>query len=183
MVLNNADNIMFGSAEVDRVYCGIIKVWERGGSIPSDVISTVQYVKENYFPETDIDDLAFFYAEDYNSVTGESLGYKTTVFRKADITSSDGRVYFHSGGYSYTYVNLNTASTFGGTSDTPFYYGVYGNVKIRPRTLWCVYSPVLWTRDNPFHIYGNFPQNGVYITNYSGSKRFFSDYIQASDTI
>lgn len=183
MVLNNADNIMSGNSEVSRVYCGTVKVWERGGSIPSDVISTVQYVKENYFPETDIDDLAFFYAEDYKPVTGESLGYKTLVFREADITSPDGKVYFHSGGHSYTYVDLNEAFTFSGTSNTPFYYGVEGDVTRRPHTLWCVYSPVLWTRDSPFHIYGNFPQNGVYISNYSGSNRFFSDYIQASDTI
>lgn len=178
MIFNNADNLMLGSSEVDRVYSGDIKVWERGGSIPSDVISTVQYVKENYFPETDIDDLAFFYAEDYKPVTGESLGYKTTVFRKADITSQDGKVYFQSGGHSSIYVNLNVSYTFGGTENTPFYYGIEGNVTRRPNNLWCVYSPVLWTRDNPFHIYGNFPQNGVYITNYSGSNRFFSDYIQ-----
>ena len=29
MVLNNADNIMIGSDEVDRVYCGSVLVWER----------------------------------------------------------------------------------------------------------------------------------------------------------
>lgn len=178
MIFNNADNLMLGSSEVDRVYSGDIKVWERGGGIPSDVISTVQYVKENYFPETDIDDLAFFYAENYNPNTGEITGYTTLVFRKSDITSSDGRVYFQSGGRSYTYVNINTATTFPGTSDTPFYYGVEGNVTNRPQVFWCVYRTDLWTRDNPFHIYGNFPQNGVYISNYSGSNRFFSDYIQ-----
>lgn len=178
MIFNNADNLMLGSSEVDRVCSGDIKVWERGGGIPSDVISTVQYVKENYFPETDIDDLVFFYAENYNPNTGEITGYTTLVFRKSDITSSDGRVYFHSGGHSYTYVDLNEAFTFSGTSNTPYYYGVEGNVRNRPYTLWCVYRTDLWTRDNPFHIYGNFPQNGVYISNYSGSNRFFSDYIQ-----
>lgn len=35
MILNNADNIMLGAAEVDRVYCGSVLVWERNTPPPS----------------------------------------------------------------------------------------------------------------------------------------------------
>lgn len=178
MIFNNADNLMLGSSEVDRVYSGDIKVWERGGGIPSDVISTVQYVKENYFPETDLSGLAVFYAEDYNPNTGESLGYTTLVFRIADITTQDNSVAFQSGGYTQNAVNLNTAFTFPGTSNTPYYYGVEGSAANNTRYQWRVGRLDWWTQDNPFHIYGNFPANRVNIVNYSGSKRFFSDYIQ-----
>lgn len=42
MILNNADNIMLGSAEVDKVMCGSAKVWER--STP-DTYRELEYIK------------------------------------------------------------------------------------------------------------------------------------------
>lgn len=39
MVLNNAADIKIGSTDVDRVYLGTVKVWERSGdSIPNHVV-------------------------------------------------------------------------------------------------------------------------------------------------
>ena len=46
MILNQADNIMFGSAEVQRVYQGSVIVWERGQDVRIPVprgLSTILY--------------------------------------------------------------------------------------------------------------------------------------------
>lgn len=49
MILNNADNMMFGSSEIDRVYCGSVKVWERGGgNIPQEVLDNVDDLIDHY---------------------------------------------------------------------------------------------------------------------------------------
>lgn len=49
MILNNAGNMMFGSSEIDRVYCGSVKVWERGGgNIPEEVLEYAQDIITHY---------------------------------------------------------------------------------------------------------------------------------------
>lgn len=48
MILNNADNIMLGGSEVDRVYCGSVVVWQRGGNIPAEVLAYAQDIITHY---------------------------------------------------------------------------------------------------------------------------------------
>lgn len=49
MIFNNADNLMLGSSEVDKVYLGLAVVWERGGgSIPQEVQENVDDLVSHY---------------------------------------------------------------------------------------------------------------------------------------
>lgn len=49
MIFNNADNLMLGSSEVDKVYLGSAVVWERGGgSIPQEVLAYAQDIISHY---------------------------------------------------------------------------------------------------------------------------------------
>lgn len=47
MILNNADNIMLGSSEVDRVYCGSILVWERNTSPIPEGYTELNYIQSS----------------------------------------------------------------------------------------------------------------------------------------
>lgn len=47
MILNNADNIMLGSSEVDRVYCGNILVWERNSSPLPEGYTQLNYIQSS----------------------------------------------------------------------------------------------------------------------------------------
>lgn len=62
MILNNADNVMVGSDEVSKIYCGSVLVWERGGSILPPGYTQKEYLQSSgeqvintgYTPQTDI---------------------------------------------------------------------------------------------------------------------------------
>lgn len=62
MILNNADNVMIGSTEVSKIYCGSALVWERGGSILPPGYTQKEYLQTSgeqvidtgYTPQTDI---------------------------------------------------------------------------------------------------------------------------------
>lgn len=47
MILNNADNIMLGAAEVDRVYCGSVLVWERNSSPLPEGYTQLNYIQSS----------------------------------------------------------------------------------------------------------------------------------------
>lgn len=49
MVFSNADNLMLGASEVDRVYLGTVIVWQRGGgNIPQEVLDNVADLVSHY---------------------------------------------------------------------------------------------------------------------------------------
>lgn len=62
MILNNADNVMIGSDEVSKIYCGSVIIWERGGSILPPGYTQKEYLQTSgeqvidtgYTPQTDI---------------------------------------------------------------------------------------------------------------------------------
>lgn len=62
MILNNADNVMIGSDEVSKIYCGSAVVWERGGGILPPGYTQKEYLQTSgaqaidtgYTPQTDI---------------------------------------------------------------------------------------------------------------------------------
>lgn len=62
MILNNADNVMLGSTEVSKIYCGSAVVWERGGGILPPGYTQKEYLQSSgaqvintgYTPQTDI---------------------------------------------------------------------------------------------------------------------------------
>lgn len=62
MVLNNVDNIMVGSNEVDKIYCGSNVIWERESSIlpagytQKEYLQTSgeQVINTEYTPQTDV---------------------------------------------------------------------------------------------------------------------------------
>lgn len=62
MILNNADNVMIGSTEVSKIYCGSAVVWERGGSILPPGYTQKEYLETSgeqvidtgYTPQTDV---------------------------------------------------------------------------------------------------------------------------------
>lgn len=62
MILNNADNVMLGSTEVSKIYCGSALVWERGGSILPPGYTQKKYLQSSgeqvidtgYTPQTDV---------------------------------------------------------------------------------------------------------------------------------
>lgn len=68
MILNNADNIMCGSNEVDRVFCGNVKVWERGTQpdIPAEVQQQITEMQQQFYPETPLSEFGFIYGVQYN---------------------------------------------------------------------------------------------------------------------
>lgn len=62
MILNNADNVMLGSTEVSKIYCGSAVVWERGGGILPPGYTQKEYLETSgaqaidtgYTPQTDV---------------------------------------------------------------------------------------------------------------------------------
>lgn len=62
MILNNADNIMIGTDEVSKIYCGSAVVWERGGGILPPGYTQKEYLQSSgaqvidtgYTPQTDV---------------------------------------------------------------------------------------------------------------------------------
>lgn len=62
MILNNADNVMLGSDEVSKIYCGSVVVWERGGGILPPGYTQKKYLQSSgaqaidtgYTPQTDM---------------------------------------------------------------------------------------------------------------------------------
>lgn len=62
MVLNNVDNIMVGSNEVDKIYCGSNVIWERESSILPAGYTQKEYLQTSgeqvidtgYTPQTDV---------------------------------------------------------------------------------------------------------------------------------
>ena len=47
MILNNADNVMIGSTEVSKIYCGSAVVWERGGGILPPGYTQKEYLQSS----------------------------------------------------------------------------------------------------------------------------------------
>lgn len=142
MILNNADNIMFGDSEVSKVYCGDAVVWQR---IPAEVIECVQYYHDNYAPEVDIEDIGYIYGLTYNSGT-QQFEYKTLVLYPMTETP-----FLHCGGYSSSYVTLWNAQNY----QTP----LYDNIIDAYQLMW---STAPNGENNPIELYGNFPQIDKY---------------------
>lgn len=49
MILNDADNIMLGSTEVSKVYCGDALVWERGGRVVPTGYDEIEYYRTSSY--------------------------------------------------------------------------------------------------------------------------------------
>ena len=107
MIFNDADNIMLGNSEVDKVFCGNVKVWER--NVPPDIPAAVQQqiteMQQQFYPETPLSEFGFIYGVQYNQNNPfylTVLVYPKTVepFLWAGASSSTSVDFYNNSSYS-----------------------------------------------------------------------------------
>ena len=131
------------------------------------------FVIENYYNDSpeNIADYCVFYAYDFSEFNGSltNNGIRTLVYKQNDVTAGNYPQYsgilaaFNFGGQSQSYVSLNNAIVFAGTSNTPWYYGSGTNFVRRPS------QGHIWNLGirsehlvNPFIIHGSVSSSAVY---------------------
>lgn len=170
MILNNADNMMFGSSEIDRVYCGSVKVWERGGgNIPEEVQAQVAYLKSNYFSKYSDDDLYYIYGL-YGSNSNKPLMYAVTMIADPNLTGirlNKGDT--NSGYISFTRQSsddqmrfaFSAPSSVGSDTSFPSGYSFSTNTTALTTTFRTWTPSGSWGSMNPIVLYGDYPAEKI----------------------
>lgn len=169
MILNNADNIMLGGSEVDRVYCGSVVVWQRGGNIPAEVQAQVAYLKSNYFSKYSDDDLYYIYGL-YGSNSDKPLMYAVTMIADPNLTG----IRLNKGDTNSGYISFTRQSTdnqmrfafsapssVGSDTSFPSGYSFSTNTTALTTTFRTWTSSGGWGSMNPIVLYGDYPAEKI----------------------
>lgn len=156
MIFNNADNLMLGSSEVDKVYLGLAVVWERGGDIPQEVLTQIAYLHEHYMSDIPLEDIGFIYGLYW--ATSDAPHYATLLLYPKTTTPR-----LTCGNYTNNYMGLNNKSSYTkkvfcnqstvGSYNFPDNYN-FDSTQLS--TMWRTWSPYGgWGSYEP-ELYGNF---------------------------
>ena len=169
MILNNADNMMFSSSEVDRVYCGSVKVWERGGSIPAEVQVQIDYLTEQYFSGYSSDDLYYMYGL-YGSTSDKPLLYAVAMISDPNLTGINIGLGHNNDNYvdfskqaadNQLKFAFSSPATYGSDTSFPSGYSFKYNVTSLSQTFRTWTPSGGWGGMNPIALYGNYPDEKI----------------------